>query len=906
MIHLFIDEPGIGLTDQTERLSAADACQTTFSLQLGQRGTATFDLIIDAGDGYELTIGAPVFLYDQSDDPPATLFDDAPGLFDSAAGVFDAYGGLAPVCVYAGTIDTTKVVWQGNDGIQRVAVGCVSLEQALDSILISKGYYSNAPEPDNWNCGKIMLDLWNYFAGGVPIGLGAIQAGEDVTSIIFDQTPLSSCLDQLAQLSGFIWYVNPQDQLLYFGLPNEAAAPFTLGNIPLVETLELDGTRQDYRNRQTVRFAASAAQSSLSAFMVGSVPLGPELMLYWEPLAIGTAILSYDTLASFDATFTGIPVDGDTLTVNSGRVYTWKSALDNTLQDQILIGATPSACAQNLADALDAEPYTAGLGFSLPTRENSDLTAWWHGVTSIGLRPLALSASPIVTVYAKVKGTAGNGGFATTTSSAYTFSNIGVLAGGTGDGTGDVTLTATQGDAATAAPAKTMIWTAGFVQVTIPSDPATFQNLYVSFRRLGADCVSVEDTAGVAARAAIEHGTGKYQLAVADTSNGNYQSAYAEALADLEAYDKIPLTFQFQTDLPFLTPGQNLVISITRPDGIASKISGTWLVRQVDGALVPGFADQTKGHWRYTVYVINQTAIVNYISFWTSLAGGASSVTTGGSAGTSGGGGSSGPNILSGGDSVAPGNVNIVQHAGSSTGAGSAASVTTAAAPGPNMVVVALMANHIGPTQSGISAAVTDSVGTSYTQVAFEGATHSGYHSPVAIFYGFPSATVPITITGTFVLSSGASAQTVIAYAEIAGVLGIDTYGVSPYGAIHETLVTAGPDVVFVAYASGGTSLGGTTQPPLNLLDAPQYFSALITGYEVLGTAVPTPGTSFFFSTPDAGQGIVIAVAFQIPAGTFNPGKDGDFYMDLTRNRLYGPRAIGAWPVKGWPLGVPS
>jgi hypothetical protein len=275
-----------------------------------------------------------------------------------------------------------------------VQVGVVSLEQCFDTIL------STPPKCyTNETAGAIVADLINYFAGGVPVGVGLIQDGATIDSFQADAASLSDLFNQLAQLAsteGFIWYVNPQDQNFYFTSGSEAPAPFTLedGQM-LLETEELDETRQDFRDRQLARIKPDGAQSSIVAIQnTGSGLLGPNLDLYWQPASIASAVISSDTVAQLVVTFTALPLDGDTITINDGRVYTWVDELDNTQQNQILIGATPALCAQNLADAIDAEPFTGGVGYSLPTQENGLLTAWWQGVVAIGLRPLA---GPITT-----------------------------------------------------------------------------------------------------------------------------------------------------------------------------------------------------------------------------------------------------------------------------------------------------------------------------------------------------------------------------------------------------------------------------------------------------------------------------------------------------------------------------
>ena len=115
---LLINEPSIGLTDRSNYLHIGDGTKTQFRNMIKQRGTASIELSILAGDNYQPTIGSPVYLYD-----------------------INATG--QGFCVFAGTIDTIDTKWIGNAGYRLVTINCVSFEQCFDVIRVPPQLFTN-------------------------------------------------------------------------------------------------------------------------------------------------------------------------------------------------------------------------------------------------------------------------------------------------------------------------------------------------------------------------------------------------------------------------------------------------------------------------------------------------------------------------------------------------------------------------------------------------------------------------------------------------------------------------------------------------------------------------------------------------------------------------------------------
>lgn len=653
---LVINEPIGGLTDQTARMDFGQD-NHSFQTMMRQRGTADVYLRVDAGDIYSPTIGTEVFLYD--------------------------VGPTATTLIFVGTIDKITETWDGVQGYRRYACSVVSLEQCLDAILVPPQAFIGQ------TAGDIVTSLFNDLMTGSPITLGTISGGSTIPSLVIsDYTPLSDIISQLATASQFVWYVDPATQQLEFHVPSLTTAPFSLVTEDILwETMKWEQNRQDFRNRQIVQVSQEAFANSSELF----APNGTANFSLRElPNQVVAAWVTKNTQNKATGTFTGVPSDGDTVTVSypaggstynwaalspyalgqiiidpaghvqkvttagtsgavqptwnatfsttvdgsviwtdqgtsgggnfADTVYTFKTQIDNREWGQVLIGTTAAACAQNLVYALNASESHRGIEYSMPTWEN----------------PLLNADAPAAGVFTVRNKSAGAGYIAALTESATNFAWSAALTSGGSTVIGTETLqVAVEGTSNTA----NLYYTPGAASVELasvpggPSLPITAPwYLQVEYTRLGADCIVVEDTALVQARAAIENGTGKYQQKLTQTSNTSAPTGLLAAQQALEAYSTLPISFSFQTYFPGLMQGQYLTISMSdRPVGIAALVNGDYVIQEVQGELVPvdGYLDPdgmptgaNAGHYRYTVTVINVGVIGSYLDFWAGLGGG--------------------------------------------------------------------------------------------------------------------------------------------------------------------------------------------------------------------------------------------------------------------------------------------
>ncbi len=589
-VQLFINEPSIGLTDRTTYIDQGDNAAQSFTLQRGARGTAQFVFVVRAGDSYAPTLGTPIFLH------------EIRGATDKIA--------------FAGTIDDIGIDWNVGDlGDRLYLLSCVSLEQVYDTIFVDPpaAFFGQT-------CGAIVAALHTTYAVGAPVTLGTITAGATLPAEVYDRDSLSSIFDKLANICGFIWYVDPDTQKLQFRAPTTVAAPFTLTeDLVLWETLQYKQVRQNFRDRQTIRIAFEAFAASNEVFQGDGATKTFDLAFL--PAEVVDCKITNAIRSSATGTFTGQPSPGDTITVNDAP-YIFVTAIDNTLLGavdnstvQVLIGGSTAATLQNLVDAINANPATRGVAFAMPLWPNDACNAD---------APSGLTFK----VWVKWPGAGGNGTPLAKSCSHFSWSSS-TTQGGM-DGVETTLNVATAG----ANVATDVYYTRGSKTITCAvAPPAAMSNggspevflqayLSVTYRRLGGDCITVEDTALVAARAAIEHGTGKYHAIISDTENFDAQVGLVRAQQALAAFKVLPAEFAFMTDTPFLTPGDYLTVTILSPIGASAILDGNWLVQEVDGNLIPA-AEQTPlplGNFRYTVRVINTYLVQTYIGFWETLA----------------------------------------------------------------------------------------------------------------------------------------------------------------------------------------------------------------------------------------------------------------------------------------------
>ena len=279
--------------------------------------------------------------------------------------------------------------------------------------------------------------------------------------------------------------------------------------------------------------------------------------------------------------------------------YLWVSALDNTTPNQVLIGATDTESYQNLIDAINANPATVGVAYSWPTQENAAMNA-----DELVLSPL----STTITVRAKIPGTAGNSYGLSETTSNFTWAGSHPT-GGTDDTTTPLTV-----GVLGAAAGSGLLYTRGSTAISTAVPVASGTWLQVSYYRLGAAFIVVEDTALIAARAAIEHGTGLYQQLMLDTANADPVAGTTEAQNALAEFRELPETLVLATYVYGYQVGQYITLALTNPLIAAPVVNGQWRVQALTATYMAG-----QGRFLYML-TLTSAAVASWQSFWEQFA----------------------------------------------------------------------------------------------------------------------------------------------------------------------------------------------------------------------------------------------------------------------------------------------
>ncbi len=190
--------------------------------RIEERSTASF-AVEDVTGAADYVRGMPVLIYD----PDVTL-------------------------IFAGFIDTPGRVRQGATGsILLHDITCMDNHYLADKRLVVKAYTNQTLE-------YIVEDIVTDYlaAAGVHENVaGDIQTGPVIASAIFNYVKASEAFDALAELSGYIWFID-ENKHLYFRDRTTVLAPWNLDSVtyrPIKGSVHLSTGNPLYRNRQYIR-----------------------------------------------------------------------------------------------------------------------------------------------------------------------------------------------------------------------------------------------------------------------------------------------------------------------------------------------------------------------------------------------------------------------------------------------------------------------------------------------------------------------------------------------------------------------------------------------------------------------------------------------------------------------------
>ena len=136
-------------------------------------------------------------------------------------------------------------------------IECVDQQCIADRYLVAESYA-------NQTAGTIVRDLMNNYLIADGITEGTIQNGNVLAIAKFIRTgTVTDALNQLADVSGYIWYID-FDKKLYFIERSADVAPFNIvDNSPIVN-INVRQDRSKYRNRQYLRGGTTPTDTNIT------------------------------------------------------------------------------------------------------------------------------------------------------------------------------------------------------------------------------------------------------------------------------------------------------------------------------------------------------------------------------------------------------------------------------------------------------------------------------------------------------------------------------------------------------------------------------------------------------------------------------------------------------------------
>ena len=189
--------------------------------------------------------------------------------------------------IFAGTIDSIDEEIDPAETVRFKRVACVDYNQIADRHLVAYVYQPDDLTPTLY-AGDVIKDIVARFFiyGGVTEGIDTsnVEDGPEIEKFVFNYVPASQAFDDIADLTGYVWYID-YEKKLYFTPRDKYEAPIVIGgktrnwrNMKITESRDL------YRNRQIVR-----AGTALTDERTDTVIAAADQKLFEVPFPVGTA-----------------------------------------------------------------------------------------------------------------------------------------------------------------------------------------------------------------------------------------------------------------------------------------------------------------------------------------------------------------------------------------------------------------------------------------------------------------------------------------------------------------------------------------------------------------------------------------------------------------------------------------
>lgn len=148
--------------------------------------------------------------------------------------------------LFGGTInDYNKSLILGSKPTQvKYDIQCTDWHQICDRRIVSEAFA-------NMTAGAILTSLVEKYLSLEGI-TGDIDEGPTVVEAVFNYIPFTSCVEKLAEISGFNWWISP-DKILHFKNREALLTQISITNKSPIFNVKVSGNRDKYRNRQFIK-----------------------------------------------------------------------------------------------------------------------------------------------------------------------------------------------------------------------------------------------------------------------------------------------------------------------------------------------------------------------------------------------------------------------------------------------------------------------------------------------------------------------------------------------------------------------------------------------------------------------------------------------------------------------------
>jgi len=147
--------------------------------------------------------------------------------------------------IFAGTIEDPEEEQPLGTTILKQAIQASDWHQVADRRIVAESYVDKT-------AGYIANNIITLYLAAEGITAGTIQDGPTIKKAIFNYEQASKCFDELSQVTGYQWRINPNKTLDFFDRATNIA-PFGIGETSAIRNLKVRRNRDNYRNRQYLR-----------------------------------------------------------------------------------------------------------------------------------------------------------------------------------------------------------------------------------------------------------------------------------------------------------------------------------------------------------------------------------------------------------------------------------------------------------------------------------------------------------------------------------------------------------------------------------------------------------------------------------------------------------------------------